>query len=80
MPSTSPADTNRAVRTRSSWLGVGSPLGWLCKKMTAAADSRTASVKTSRGWTMLSVKLPSDTVASRMMACLASSKMTLKTS
>jgi len=30
MPSNSPALTSRFVNVRSSRLGVGSPLGWLC--------------------------------------------------
>ena len=39
-------------------LGVGSPLGWLWRKITAAADSLIAGRKASRGWTRLADKLP----------------------
>jgi hypothetical protein len=37
------------------------PLGWLCTKITAAADSRTTGAKTSRGWTIDAVSDPRDT-------------------
>ena len=54
----SPAACNSLVRATSSQLGVGSPLGWLCTRITAAAESRTAGWNTSRGWTRLPVRQP----------------------
>ena len=37
----------------SSRLGVGSPLGWLWRRITEAADSRMAGLNTRYGWTRL---------------------------
>src|SRR5438876_447880 len=41
------------VRSMSSALGVGSPLGWLWTRTKALAASRTAARRTSRGATLL---------------------------
>ena len=43
------AAMTRAVMVMSSRLGVGSPEGWLCTKMTALASSSNARFATSRG-------------------------------
>ena len=63
IPSSVPADTSRRVRARSSAEGSGSPEGWLWKRTSAAARV-TASRKTSRGWTRLEVRRPTETTAS----------------
>ena len=39
------------LRARSSPLGVGSPLGWLCARIRPLAFDRHAALNTSRGWT-----------------------------
>lgn len=49
------------VRWMSGVLGAGSPLGWLCAAIMAAADARIAARKTSRGWASAQVNVPSDT-------------------
>src|SRR5678816_3755786 len=49
MSSNRPAATSCSVTARSSGDGAGSPLGWLCTKITAAARSAIASRNTSRG-------------------------------
>ena len=38
MPTSNPTSRRRSVRTTSSWLGVGSPDGWLCTAMAAVAE------------------------------------------
>jgi len=43
------ADLNERVRISSAWLGSGTPEGWLCAKMTAAAFVRSVAFTTSRG-------------------------------
>ena len=75
-----PTSRKRQVISTSSGLGEGSPLGWLWTGITAAADSRTAGAKTSRGWTIDAVREPSDTRTSRSFRCFASSRMTQNTS
>jgi hypothetical protein len=42
----------------SSAEGVGSPLGWLCARITLAAASTTAGRNTSRGWTREASSVP----------------------
>ena len=50
------------VISKSCWLGVGSPLGWLWISSNDAVDSLIAGIITSLGWTMLAFRLPSETV------------------
>ena len=50
------------VISKSCWIGVGSPLGWLWISSNDAADSLIAGIITSLGWTMLAFRLPSETV------------------
>ena len=65
MPISEPAAASRRVSARSSAEGSGSPEGWLWKRTSAAARETTASWKTSRGWTRLAVRQPTETTASR---------------
>jgi hypothetical protein len=65
MPMSVPTDASRRVSARSSAEGSGSPDGWLWKRMSPAARETTASWNTSRGWTRLEVRHPTDTTASR---------------
>ena len=37
------------VASKGDWLGVGSPDGWLCTRMSAVAESSSARLTTSRG-------------------------------
>ena len=60
-PSSSPACCRRSARARSSPLGVGSPLGWLCAMTNAAAFDKQAALKTSRGWTRDASRVPTET-------------------
>ena len=65
MPMSEPAAASRRVSARSSADGSGSPEGWLWKRTSAAARETTASWKTSRGWTRLAVRQPTEMTASR---------------
>ena len=58
----SPALMSRLVTATFSPLGVGSPEGWLWATIRAAAEMTTASLKTSRGWTMEEDRSPMETV------------------
>jgi hypothetical protein len=75
MPSSSPASTRRAVSAMSSGLGEGSPLGWLCTKMTPDAASRSSLRKTSAGSTGQLERPPTATRSSPVGRFLASSGM-----
>ena len=57
-PRTSAVSTSRRVKDRSSSLGVGSPVGWLCATITPRAFHRIASRKTSRTWTSVASRVP----------------------
>src|SRR5208283_1197033 len=56
----------------SSRLGAGSPLGWLCTKITEAADSLIASLNASLGCIGEFVNVPSETLYSRKSLFFAS--------
>src|SRR5208283_2137712 len=72
MPIISPALFSRPVTAISSRLGAGSPLGWLCTKITEAADSFIASLNASLGWIGEFVNVPSETLCSRKNLFFAS--------
>src|SRR5947207_9061721 len=57
------------VRRTSSRLGVGSPLGWLCSRITAAADSTMAGLNTSRGCTRRSEEHTSELQSHSDLVC-----------
>src|SRR5207244_12989676 len=76
MPTSSPAWRRRWVMAQSSADGVGSPLGWLWTRMSAAAAARMAGAKTSRGWTSAAVSEPSETHTSPCTRFLPSSRRT----
>jgi hypothetical protein len=76
-----PASRSRLVRTRSSWLGTGHvSRGWLWAHSQAAAFITINGLKTSRGWTIDSVSVPTDTTLIPITRCLASSPQTTKCS
>ena len=64
IPICSPASISRFVALMSSWLGCGSPLGWLCRRITEFAASSIANLNISRGWNTLALSVPSKMVAS----------------
>ena len=58
----SPASRRRLVILKSSLEGVGSPVGWLCTRMIAAALDRSAVLNVSLGWTIYLLKPRPDSV------------------
>lgn len=52
---------------RSAWLGSGSPEGWLCIKITAAALCSSAILTTSRGYTLAPSNIPGVFLPSKLI-------------
>ncbi len=58
-----PASIKRPVTSISWRLGVGSPLGWLCKIITPAALRLMAALNSSRGWIAEKFSVPMEIVS-----------------
>ena len=71
IPTSSPAFRKRSVTVRSSALGVGSPLGWLCARIAEAAPAAMAGRNTSRGCTRLALIVPREMVSQHASGVLA---------
>jgi len=72
IPMISPASFSLLVIAISPDDGAGSPVGCWCTSMIAAAFDRQAVLKTSRGWTMLWLRLPMLTKSRAMILFLPS--------